>query len=34
MKGFAKELENSGIITGRLYPGMILTDFITKNPEG
>lgn len=34
MKGFAKELEGSGVITGRLSPGMMLTDFITKTPDG
>ena len=34
MKGLAKELEGSGIIAGRLSPGMMLTDFITKTPEG
>ncbi len=34
MKGLAKELEGSGIIAGRLSPGMMLTDFITKTPDG
>ena len=34
MKGFAKELDGTGIIAGRLSPGMMLTDFITKTPEG
>lgn len=34
MKGLAKELEDSGVIAGRLSPGMMLTDFITKTPEG
>lgn len=34
MKGLAKELKDSGVIAGRLYPGMILTDFITKGPDG
>jgi len=34
MKGLAKELENSGVIAGRLSPGMMLTDFITKTPDG
>jgi short-subunit dehydrogenase len=34
MKGLAKELEGSGVIAGRLSPGMMLTDFITKNPDG
>ncbi|HSN94841.1 MAG TPA: SDR family oxidoreductase [Anaerolineaceae bacterium] len=34
MKGLAKELEGSGIIVGRLSPGMMLTDFITKTSDG
>lgn len=34
MKGLAKELEGTGIIAGRLSPGMMLTDFITKTPGG
>ncbi len=34
MIGLAKELKDSGIIAGRLSPGMMLTDFITKGPEG
>lgn len=34
MKGLAKELEGSGVIAGRLSPGMMLTDFITKAPDG
>lgn len=34
MKGLAKELAGSGIIAGRLSPGMMLTDFITKTPDG
>jgi short-subunit dehydrogenase len=34
MKGLAKELENTGVIAGRLSPGMMLTDFITKTPDG
>jgi short-subunit dehydrogenase len=34
MKGLAKELEGSGVIAGRLSPGMMLTDFITKSPDG
>ena len=34
MKGLAKELEGTGIIAGRLSPGMVLTDFITKTPDG
>jgi short-subunit dehydrogenase len=34
MKGLARELEGSGVIAGRLSPGMMLTDFITKTPDG
>ncbi len=34
MKGLAKELEGTGVISGRLSPGMMLTDFITKMPDG
>ncbi len=34
MKGLAKELSGTGIIAGRLSPGMMLTDFITKSPNG
>ena len=34
MKGLAKELDDTGIIAGRLSPGMMLTDFITKGPDG
>ena len=34
MKGLAKELSGTGVITGRLSPGMVLTDFITKAPDG
>ena len=34
MKGIARELEGSGVIAGRLSPGMMLTDFITKTPDG
>ena len=34
MKGLEKELHGSGVIAGRLSPGMMLTDFITKTPEG
>ncbi len=34
MKGFSKELKGTGIIAGRLSPGMMLTDFITKTPDG
>lgn len=34
MKGLARELEGTGILAGRLSPGMMLTDFITKTPDG
>ncbi len=34
MKGLAKELQGSNVIAGRLSPGMMLTDFITKTPDG
>jgi NAD(P)-dependent dehydrogenase (short-subunit alcohol dehydrogenase family) len=34
MKGIARELEGTGVIAGRLSPGMMLTDFITKTPDG
>lgn len=34
MKGLAKELEGTSVIAGRLSPGMMLTDFITKTPNG
>ncbi|PTQ84958.1 short-subunit dehydrogenase [Trichococcus patagoniensis] len=34
MKGLAKELEDANVIAGRLSPGMVLTDFITKTPDG
>lgn len=34
MKGLAKELVGTGVIAGRLSPGMMLTDFITKTPDG
>lgn len=34
MQGLAKELEGSGVVAGRLSPGMMLTDFITKTPDG
>lgn len=34
MNGLAKELKGTGIIAGRLSPGMMLTDFITKTPGG
>jgi NAD(P)-dependent dehydrogenase (short-subunit alcohol dehydrogenase family) len=33
MKGLAKELQGTGVIAGRLSPGMMLTDFITKSPD-
>lgn len=34
MKGLAQELEGTEVIAGRLSPGMLLTDFITKMPDG
>ncbi len=34
MRGLAKELKGTGVIAGRLSPGMVLTDFITKSPDG
>lgn len=34
MKGLARELEGTAVIAGRLSPGMMLTDFITKTPDG
>ncbi|MGE5614463.1 MAG: SDR family NAD(P)-dependent oxidoreductase [Bacillota bacterium] len=34
MKGLARELKGTGVIAGRLSPGMMLTDFITKTPDG
>jgi len=34
MRGLAKELDGTGVIAGRLSPGMMLTDFITKSPDG
>lgn len=34
MKGLAKELKGTGVIAGCLSPGMMLTDFITKTPDG
>lgn len=34
MRGLAKELDGSGVIAGRLSPGMMLTDFITRSPDG
>lgn len=33
-KGLAKELQGTPIKVGRLSPGMMLTDFITKTPDG
>ena len=33
-KGLAKELNGTGVLAGRLSPGMMLTDFITKAPDG
>ncbi|MBT3320090.1 MAG: SDR family oxidoreductase [Clostridia bacterium] len=33
-KGLAKELKDTGVLVGRLSPGMMLTDFITKAPDG
>ena len=34
MKALAMELEGTGVLAGRLSPGMMLTDFITKTPDG
>jgi len=34
VKGLARELNGTGVIAGRLSPGMMLTDFITKTPDG
>ncbi|HPB16790.1 MAG: SDR family oxidoreductase [Clostridia bacterium] len=34
MRGLAKELKDTSVIVGRLSPGMMLTDFITKDPDG
>jgi short-subunit dehydrogenase len=34
MKGLAKELAGTNVIAGRLSPGMMLTDFILKTPDG
>jgi len=34
MKGLAKEMDGINVIAGRLSPGMMLTDFITKTPDG
>ena len=33
-QGLAKELKGTGVIAGRLSPGMMLTDFITKTSDG
>ena len=33
MRGLAKELEGTNVIAGRLSPGMVLTDLITKTPD-
>lgn len=33
-KGLAKELKNTTVKVGRLSPGMMLTEFITKSPTG
>lgn len=33
-RGLAKELRNTPVLAGRLSPGMMLTDFITKSPTG
>jgi len=33
-KGLAKELSGTSVLAGRLSPGMMLTDFITKTPDG
>lgn len=33
-KGMAKELKGTPVKVGRLSPGMMLTDFITKSPDG
>ena len=34
MKGLARELAGTGVIAGRLSPGMMLTDFLRKTPDG
>ncbi|MDW7656224.1 MAG: SDR family oxidoreductase [Bacillota bacterium] len=34
MKGLARELKGTDVLAGRLSPGMMLTDFITKAPDG
>jgi NAD(P)-dependent dehydrogenase (short-subunit alcohol dehydrogenase family) len=33
-KGLAKELEGTPVLAGRLSPGMMLTDFMLKTPDG
>ena len=33
-RGLAKELKGTSVTAGRLSPGMMLTDFITKTPDG
>jgi len=33
-KALAKELVGTSVLAGRLSPGMMLTDFITKTPDG
>lgn len=33
-RGLAKELKNTPVKVGRLSPGMMLTEFITKSPTG
>jgi NAD(P)-dependent dehydrogenase (short-subunit alcohol dehydrogenase family) len=33
-RGLAKELSGTAVMAGRLSPGMMLTDFITKTPDG
>jgi len=33
-KGLARELKGTPVMAGRLSPGMMLTDFITRSPDG
>ncbi|MEI6101400.1 MAG: SDR family oxidoreductase [Eubacteriales bacterium] len=33
-RGLAKELSGTPVLAGRLSPGMMITDFITKDPDG
>lgn len=33
-KGLSKELTGTSVLVGRLSPGMMLTDFMTKTPDG